>query len=78
MSTVATVDDDSVRYLKESDVLKPAPPRVHTDNWPCFLLNDATVYNMNGSIANILHVALEGPFIVRGRLAIEKDQEKFR
>ena len=78
VSTVATIDDDSVRYLKETDVLKPAPPNVDTDEWPCFPLSDATVYRPDGTIANILNVALEGPLIVRGKLIIEKDHEEFR
>ncbi|RYP24470.1 hypothetical protein DL765_000490 [Monosporascus sp. GIB2] len=77
VSTVATVDDNVIRYLRESTVLKPAPASAHTDDWPCFLLADATVYHRNGSLANLLHVDLEGPFIVRGRLEVEKDQEGY-
>ncbi|RYP77123.1 hypothetical protein DL771_001413 [Monosporascus sp. 5C6A] len=77
VSTVATVDDSAIRYLRESTVLKPVPARAHTDDWPCFLLADATVYHRNGSMANLLHVDLEGPFIVRGRLEVEKDQERY-
>ncbi|RYP42422.1 hypothetical protein DL767_000344 [Monosporascus sp. MG133] len=77
VSTVATVDDNAIRYLRESTVLKPVPARAHTDDWPCFLLVDATVYHRNGSMANLLHVDLEGPFIVRGRLEVEKDQERY-
>ncbi|RYO88052.1 hypothetical protein DL762_003937 [Monosporascus cannonballus] len=77
VSTVATVDDNAIRYLRESTVLKPAPASAHTDDWPCFLLVDATVYHRNGSMANLLHVDLEGPLIVRGRLEVEKDQEGY-
>lgn len=78
VSTVATIDDSSIRYLRESVVLKPVSPRAHADDWPCFLLSDATVYHRNGSMANLLHVDLEGPFIVRGRLEVERDLEKYR
>ncbi|RYP01171.1 hypothetical protein DL764_006294 [Monosporascus ibericus] len=77
VSTVATVDDDAIRYVLESAVLKPVPARAHTDDWPCFLLVDATVYHRNGSMANLLHVDLEGPLIVRGRLEVDKDQERY-
>ncbi|RYP48045.1 hypothetical protein DL768_005967 [Monosporascus sp. mg162] len=77
VSTVATVDDNAIRYLPESAVLKPVPARALTDDWPCFLLVEATVYHRNGSMANLLHVDLEGPFIVRGRLEVEKDQERY-
>ncbi|KAI0166846.1 hypothetical protein GGR52DRAFT_77104 [Hypoxylon sp. FL1284] len=76
-STVATVDEAEIQFYKEETVLKPASTRMHTDDWPCFLLADATVYHQDGTIANLLHVDLEGPFITRGRLEIEKDQEQY-
>ncbi|KAL7625081.1 hypothetical protein AAE478_004295 [Parahypoxylon ruwenzoriense] len=76
-STVSTIDGTAIQYYKEDSVLKPVSARVHTDDWPCFLLTDATVYHRDGTMANLLHVDLEGPFIVRGRVEIEKDQEKF-
>ncbi|KAI1098957.1 hypothetical protein F4804DRAFT_323410 [Jackrogersella minutella] len=76
-STVATVDETSIQYYKEESVLKTASSRAHTDDWPCFLLADATLYHKDGTLANLLHVDLEGPLIVRGRVEIEKDQEIF-
>ncbi|KAI2641648.1 hypothetical protein GGS26DRAFT_536271 [Hypomontagnella submonticulosa] len=76
-STVATVDENAIQYCTEESVLKPVSARVHTDDWPCFLLIDATIYHKDGTLANLLHVDLEGPLIVRGKLEIEKDQEKF-
>ncbi|CAJ2508176.1 Uu.00g093620.m01.CDS01 [Anthostomella pinea] len=76
-STVATVDDDAIQYYKENTVIKPAKNSTHTDDWPCFLLADATVYHRDGTLANLLHVDLEGPFIIRGRVEIERDQERF-
>ncbi|KAI0011217.1 hypothetical protein F4779DRAFT_574754 [Xylariaceae sp. FL0662B] len=76
-STVATVDESTIIYYKESAVLKPVSTRVHPDDWPCFLLADATVYHRDGTLANLLHVDLEGPFIVRGRVEIERDQDRF-
>ncbi|KAI1406481.1 hypothetical protein F4819DRAFT_481593 [Hypoxylon fuscum] len=76
-STVATIDQSVIQFYKEESILKGAPTRAHTDDWPCFELTDATVYHRDGTLANLLHVDLEGPFIVRGRLQIEKDQERF-
>ncbi|KAI1798952.1 hypothetical protein F4811DRAFT_546288 [Daldinia bambusicola] len=76
-STVRTVDEMALEYYREDSVLKPVSARVHTDDWPCFLLTSATVFHKDGSLANLLHVDLEGPLIVRGKLEIEKDQEKF-
>ncbi|KAI1390973.1 uncharacterized protein F4822DRAFT_426826 [Hypoxylon trugodes] len=75
-STVATIDESAIPYFTEESILKPASVRVHTDDWPCFLLADATIYHQDGTLANLLHVDLEGPLIVRGRLEIEKDQER--
>ncbi|KAI1462373.1 hypothetical protein F4805DRAFT_410373 [Annulohypoxylon moriforme] len=76
-STVATIDEAAIQYYQEETVLKPVSSRTHTDDWPCFLLTDATIYHKNGTLANLLHVDLEGPFIVRGRVEIEKDQERY-
>ncbi|KAI0881060.1 uncharacterized protein GGS22DRAFT_75157 [Annulohypoxylon maeteangense] len=76
-STVATIDEAAIQYYQEETVLKTASSRAHPDDWPCFLLTDATIYHRNGTLANLLHVDLEGPLIVRGRLEIEKDQERF-
>ncbi|KAK8058735.1 hypothetical protein PG994_009183 [Apiospora phragmitis] len=79
-STVATVDEDAIRFQKEHVVLKPAhpPDEKLSDNWPCFLLEDATVYNSRGEIASILHIDFEGPYVIRGRLNIEQDQVIYR
>jgi hypothetical protein len=77
-STVASVDEATVRYYQEASILKPVSPDTHSDDWPCFLLSDASVHRRDGSLVNQLHVDLEGPFIVRGRLEIEKDNEKYR
>lgn len=76
-STVETVDEAALEYYQEETVIKPVSSRTHADDWPCFLLTDATVYHKNGTLANLLHVDLEGPLIVRGKVEIEKDQEKF-
>ncbi|KAI1648133.1 uncharacterized protein F4817DRAFT_73859 [Daldinia loculata] len=76
-STVQTVDETALEYYREDSVLKPVSARAHTDDWPCFLLTNATIFHKDGTLANLLHVDLEGPLIVRGKLEIEKDQERF-
>ncbi|KAI0552156.1 hypothetical protein F4679DRAFT_592658 [Xylaria curta] len=76
-STTSTDDHNSVRHYKEASILKPVSPSTHTDNWPCFLLSNATVHRHDGSLANQLEVDLEGPFIIRGRLELEKDNERY-
>ncbi|KAI1501095.1 hypothetical protein F5X99DRAFT_212655 [Biscogniauxia marginata] len=76
-STVATVDENVIIFYKENTILKPVSRRAHTDDWPCFLLADATVHHRDGTLANLLHVDLEGPFIIRGRVEVEKDQKRF-
>ncbi|KAI0392614.1 hypothetical protein F5Y17DRAFT_435594 [Xylariaceae sp. FL0594] len=78
VSTVASSADEAVvRHYQESSILKPVAPDSHSDDWPCFLLSDASVHRRDGSLVNQLHVDLEGPFIVRGRLEVEKDNEKY-
>ncbi|KAI0016054.1 hypothetical protein F4780DRAFT_761163 [Xylariomycetidae sp. FL0641] len=77
VSTVATVDEDAIKYYQETSVLKATDNQSNADDWPCFLLVDATVYHRDGTIANLLHVDLEGPFIIRGRVEVERDQQHF-
>ncbi|KAI1352161.1 hypothetical protein F5Y01DRAFT_280830 [Xylaria sp. FL0043] len=67
---------ESARHYKETSVLKPVDPSVHPDDWPCFLLSDATVHLRDGNLVNQLEVDMYGPFIVRGRLELEKDNER--
>ncbi|ORY71206.1 uncharacterized protein BCR38DRAFT_404321 [Pseudomassariella vexata] len=75
ISTVATVNQNAIRYQKESAVLKPVNPSLHPDDWPSLVLNDATVYRRDGTVANLLNMDLEGPFIIRGMLELDEDQK---
>ena len=68
----------AIRHYKETSILKPVSLSTHSDDWPCFLLSDATVHHRDGTMANQLNVDLEGPFIIRGRLELEKDNERYR
>lgn len=76
-STAATVDETAIPYFKESSVLKKVPLATHSDEWPCFFLVDATIYDKHGRMANQLSVDLDGPFVIRGKLALDKDQDKY-
>ncbi|TGJ85752.1 hypothetical protein E0Z10_g2989 [Xylaria hypoxylon] len=69
--------EESARHYKESSILKPVGPSTHPDNWPCFLLSDATVHFPDGKMASQLEVDIRGPFIIRGRLELEKDNERY-
>ncbi|KAI1178423.1 hypothetical protein F4777DRAFT_594675 [Nemania sp. FL0916] len=70
-------DEPAIRYYKESSILKPVSPSTHTDDWPCFLLVDASVHLRNGSMVSQLDVDSLGPFVVRGRLEVEVDNERY-
>ncbi|KAJ2989401.1 hypothetical protein NUW58_g3483 [Xylaria curta] len=73
-----TIDyKETARHYKETSILKPVSPSTHTDDWPCFLLSDASVHRRDASLASQLNADLEGPFIVRGKLELEKDNERY-
>ncbi|KAF2971812.1 hypothetical protein GQX73_g1697 [Xylaria multiplex] len=68
---------ETARHYTESSILKPVSPSTNPDDWPCFLLSDATVHFPNGTMTSQLEVDLVGPFVVRGRLELEKDNERY-
>src|SRR5512142_2813418 len=78
-SSVATVHEASVVWRKETAVLRKKDADLDTDEWPIFVLNDATVYKKDRrTLANALEMDFEGPFVVRGRLDINlKDQGRY-
>ena len=63
----------SITYIQESQIVRPANGTQPND-WPCFLLTEAAVYNKDGQMANLLEVDLEGPFMIRGIMVVEPDQ----
>jgi hypothetical protein len=82
-STVATVDNSRTKWLPETAILKPLKnieANENSDQWPCFVLTDATVYLKDGKrMANPL--LPDGPFVVRGQVHVddkEKDQREAR
>lgn len=66
-----TPEEARIKWARESHVLKRAAG-LSSDDWPCFVLNDAVVYDKGGSIVNLLQLDLRGPFTVRGRLEVEE------
>ena len=74
-STVATFDNSHVNLIDETTVLaRLASDKEDSDNWPCFVLTDATILHKDGKrLANPLFVDTEGPFIIRGNLELEKN-----
>lgn len=66
----------SPRYLKESSIFKSIGSDKIEDDYPCFILRDTTIYNRDGdTFGNLLNAELEGPYIVRGQIAFDEDEE---
>jgi hypothetical protein len=58
-----------IRWVNESLLLKPRPQDVPANDWPTYVLNDATVYRKDGkTLANPLLLPLEGSVVIRGRI----------
>jgi hypothetical protein len=67
------------KYLGEEEVLRPVEEDLDPDNWPLILLEDAIVCRSDGvTPVNLLHAELEGPFTVRGKVTIDRDQYDLR
>lgn len=75
-STVATFDLSHASWMDETRVLQPLSSNSEDSNdWPCFVLKDAVVLHKDGKrLANPLLIDTEGPFIVRGKLEVDREQ----
>lgn len=79
-STVETVDsaggNSRPTYHNETTILrqlKDIPDNADSDNWPCFVLSNATVYHKDGKrMANPLLALPEKPIVVRGKLEVDQ------
>lgn len=63
------------KFVDETRVLKPVRNAAvgNSDNWPIFKLKECVVYKSDRkTIVSLLEAELEGPFIVRGLLQIDK------
>lgn len=76
-STVATVDESRIRYGRETSILKPTAPDKPDHDWPCYVLTDVQIYRSDGeTLANPLHVSLEGPMVIKGKLVVDHEDDK--
>jgi hypothetical protein len=76
-STSVDESDDrkgKINCMPERAALKPVGKHVDPDDWPCYVLEDTTIYLKDGkTIGNLLHAELQSPFVVRGRLVVDGD-----
>ncbi len=64
------------KYVPETSILKPADAALSSDDRPTFALTDAIVYRPDGvTMANALLINQDGPFVIRGRLEIEDEED---
>jgi hypothetical protein len=62
------------KYVPERAALKLVAKNLDPDDWPCYVLEDTTIYLKDGeTIGNLLHAELESSFVVRGRLVVDGD-----
>ncbi|CRK31964.1 hypothetical protein BN1708_005602 [Verticillium longisporum] len=73
-STVATVDEDTITYAKETSVLKLAVLDENSEE-ETYVLEDVTVYGKDGQMANLLSVYFDGPVVVRGFIKADEGQQ---
>ncbi|KAL2760630.1 hypothetical protein ACRALDRAFT_1053715 [Sodiomyces alcalophilus JCM 7366] len=72
-STVATVDEDRIKYVEETSVLKI--PSIDENDWDkTYVLEDVTIYGKDGQMADLLYVSFLGPVTVRGFIRAEGNQ----
>jgi len=68
------VREKRITYVAECAALRPVGKNEHPDDWPCYVVEDATIYTKGGkTIGNLLHAELQTSFVVRGRLIVDGD-----
>jgi hypothetical protein len=81
-AVAASTTDEAVKpppksmygYVHEDYILQPVSSTIHPDNWPCFVLNGASVVGKDlKTLLSLLHAELEGPLTIRGLLEVDKD-----
>lgn len=59
--------------VNEKDILKPVSQEDDPDDWPCHILQQAVIFSDDRkSMVNLLEAELHGPFIVQGKLEVDK------
>lgn len=65
-------DGGRIRYSKESTVLRPMSADTHENDWPIFVLKEATIYRNDGrTLGNPLMAYIESPYVIRGILEVD-------
>jgi hypothetical protein len=69
-----------VQILPEELVLQPVAKSIADENeWPCFQLQQAEVVAIDGKTpVSLLNADLDGPFFVRGKLIVEREEYPLR
>ncbi|PFH59068.1 hypothetical protein XA68_12833 [Ophiocordyceps unilateralis] len=76
-SSVDSVDESQIHWRQEVSVVRSVAKDAPSDDWPIFELRDAVVLNRDGqTLENALHVALRGPYMVRGHLIIDDPAQR--
>ena len=66
--------ESRIRYTPERVALKAIAKTIDPDDWPCYVLEDTTIYlKGGGTIGNLLHADFEGSYVVRGRLVVDEE-----
>lgn len=70
-------EHSSKGFAKEAEILHPVDKKQLDDDWPTFSLHNATVYSEQlEGLANLLMVEKKGPFLMRGRMVVDHDDER--
>ena len=75
-SSLEATSKHSIHWCQQSSVLHKAEPGITDNDWPIFELKDAIILNKHGNIANALEVLLNGPFLARGHMVIDDQEQK--
>jgi hypothetical protein len=66
--------EEKTKYIPERAALKSVTKNSDPDDWPCYVLEDTTIYLKDGkTVGNLLHAELQSSFVVRGRLVVDGD-----
>ncbi|RDA88349.1 hypothetical protein CP532_5633 [Ophiocordyceps camponoti-leonardi (nom. inval.)] len=76
-SSVESIDQTQIHWRQETSIVRSVATQTPSDDWPVFELRDAVVLNGDGhTLENALHVAIRGPYTIRGHLIIDDPSQK--
>lgn len=67
---------NAIQYATEKAALRPIGKGQPVDEYPVYLLEDATIFNERGEYGNLLNAELDGEYTVCGKLVLERGQWK--